>query len=45
MATAAGATVAPQIPVIDPDMIAESIWSMIAMKDGAEVILPAATSR
>ncbi|MEW6346521.1 MAG: SDR family NAD(P)-dependent oxidoreductase [Paraburkholderia sp.] len=38
--TASGAPLAPNIPVIDPDTIAEEIQILIARRDRAESILP-----
>ncbi len=41
IATADGATLDPRLPVIDPDVIAEEIRSLVLKRDRAEVILPA----
>jgi short-subunit dehydrogenase len=39
--TANGITLDPRFPVIDPDDIAEEIWTLIARRDRVESILPA----
>ena len=39
-ATAGGASLDPSFPVLDPDDIAEEIWSFVARRDQPEIILP-----
>jgi short-subunit dehydrogenase len=38
--TATGATLDPSFPVIDPDDIAEEIWTLVTQRDRVEAILP-----
>lgn len=44
VATAGGATLDPRLPVIDPDTVAEEIWSLVIKRNQVEVILPAPKS-
>lgn len=39
-ATAGGAKLDPRLPIIDPDDIAEEIWTLITKRDRVEAILP-----
>lgn len=39
-ATAGGKELDPKLPVIDPDVIADEIWSLITKRDRVEAILP-----
>lgn len=39
-ATAGGKELDPRLPVIDPDEIAEEIWSLVTKRDRVEAILP-----
>jgi hypothetical protein len=41
IATSGGATIDPRLPVIDPDDIADEIWTLVKRRDRVEVILPA----
>ncbi|WP_322084447.1 SDR family NAD(P)-dependent oxidoreductase [Burkholderia sp. BCC1972] len=41
---AAGHELAPNLPRIDPDVIAEEIWSLVTKRDRVESILPAMSS-
>ncbi|MBB4480108.1 SDR family NAD(P)-dependent oxidoreductase [Rhizobium etli] len=38
--TSSGAALDPKFPVIDPDEIAEEIWSLVTKRDRVEAILP-----
>jgi short-subunit dehydrogenase len=38
--TSSGAALDPKFPVIDPDAIAEEIWSLVTRRDRVEAILP-----
>ncbi|ULR43111.1 SDR family NAD(P)-dependent oxidoreductase [Rhizobium sp. K102] len=38
--TSSGAALDPRLPVIDPDAIAEEIWSLVTRRDRVEAILP-----
>src|SRR3546814_655993 len=39
-ATAGGHELDPRAPVIDPDVVAEEIWSLVTKRDRVEAILP-----
>jgi short-subunit dehydrogenase len=38
--TASGAPLDPRLPVIDPDTIAEEIWTLVTKRERIEVVLP-----
>jgi hypothetical protein len=38
--SASGAPLDPRLPTIDPDAIADEIWSLVARRDRVESILP-----
>lgn len=40
MVTAGGRELDPRLPIIDPDDIAEEIWTLVTKRDRAEAILP-----
>jgi hypothetical protein len=38
--TSGGTTLDPRFPVIDPDDIAQEIWTLVTKRDRVEAILP-----